>query len=99
MAKMASSCRAWFCTMSRSAPVCVVELAAALDADRLGHGDLDRVDVAPIPDRLEEPVAEAEDGEVLDRLLAQVVVDAVDLVLVEDVADRRGSAFARDARS
>ena len=41
IANMASSCSRWFCTMSRSAPVCVVELAATLDADRLGHGDLD----------------------------------------------------------
>ena len=63
----------------------VVELAAALDADRLGHGDLDRVDVATVPDRLEQAVAEAEDGQVLDRLLAEVVVDPVDLLLVEDL--------------
>ena len=77
----------WFWTMSRIAPVCVVELAAPLHAHRLRHGDLHAVDVAPIPDRLEQAVAEAEDGEVLDRLLAQVVVDAKDLVLVEDGAD------------
>ena len=65
----------------------VVEVAAALDADRLGHRDLDGVDVAPVPDRLEEAVAEAEDGEVLDRLLAEVVIDPIDLVLVEDGGD------------
>ena len=63
----------------------VVELAAALDADRLGDGDLDRVDVPAVPDRLEQAVPEAEDGEVLDGLLAQVMVDPIDLVLVEDV--------------
>ena len=36
--------------------------------------------------RLEEAVGEAEDQDVLHRLLAQVVVDAVDLVLVKDAA-------------
>ena len=65
----------------------VVELAAALDADRLGHRDLHAVDVAAVPDRLEQAVAEAEDGEVLDRLLAEVMVDPIDLVLVEDLGD------------
>ena len=35
----------WFCTMSRSAPALLVVVAAALDADRLGDGDLDVVDV------------------------------------------------------
>ena len=65
----------------------VVELAAALDADRLGHGDLDRVDVAPVPDRLEQPVPEAEDRQVLNRLLAEVVVDPIDLVLGEHLGD------------
>ena len=58
----------------------VVELAAALDADRLGHGDLHRVDVAAVPDRLEEAISEAEDRQVLDRLLAQVMIDPINLV-------------------
>ena len=65
----------------------LVERAAALDADRLGHGDLHVVDVAAVPDRLEDPVAEPEDQQVPDGLLAQVVVDAVDLPLAEDLAD------------
>ena len=45
------------------------------------------VDVAPVPDRLEDAVAEPEDQQVPDRLLAQVVVDPVDLLLAEDLAD------------
>src|SRR5439155_2816630 len=65
----------------------VVELAASLDADRLRHRDLHRVDVAPVPDRLEEAIPEPEDGQVLDCLLPQVVVDAVDLGFAEDFAD------------
>ena len=67
----------------------LVEGAAALDAEVLGHGDLHVVDVAPVPERLEDAVAEAEDEQVADGLLAQVVVDAVDLRLVEDAHDRR----------
>ena len=65
----------------------LVERAAVLDADRLGHGDLHVVDVAPVPERLEDAVAEPEDQQVADGLLAQVVVDAVDLRLAEDLAD------------
>ena len=65
----------------------LVERAAVLDADRLGHGDLHVVDVAPVPERLEDAVAEPEDQQVADRLLAQVVVDAIDLRLAEDLAD------------
>ena len=68
-------------------PGLLVEGAATLDADRLRHGDLDVVDVAPVPERLEDPVAEPEDQQVLHGLLAQVVVDAVDLLLAEDLAD------------
>ena len=65
----------------------LVERAAVLDADRLGHGDLHVVDVAPVPERLEDAVAEPEDQQVADGLLAEVVVDAVDLRLAEDLAD------------
>ena len=65
----------------------LVERAAVLDADRLGHRDLHVVDVAAVPERLEDAVAEPEDQQVADRLLAQVVVDAIDLRLAEDLAD------------
>src|SRR5262245_10058147 len=65
----------------------LVERAAALDADRLGGGDLDVVDVVAIPDRLEDRVAEPQDQDVLDRLFAEVVIDPVDLGLVEVGAD------------
>ena len=62
-----------------------------LDAELLGHGDLDVVDVAAVPDGLEDGVAEAQRQDVLHRLFAQVVVDAEDLVLVE----RRRAAWRR----
>ena len=73
----------------------LVERAAVADADRLGHGDLDVVDVAAIPERLEDAVAEAEDQQVPDGLLAQVVVDAIDLRLAEDLADLAVQALGR----
>ena len=73
----------------------LVERAATLDADRLGHGDLDVVDVAPIPERLEDPVPEPEDQQVPDGLLAEVVVDAIDLRLAEDLADLAVEALGR----
>ncbi len=63
----------------------VVAAAAALHADRLGHGDLHEFDVLLVPQRFEEGVAEAEHQQVLHRLLAQVVVDAVELVLADQL--------------
>ena len=63
----------------------LVEADAVVDREGLGHVDLDVVDVVPVPDGLEEPVGEAEGQDVLRRLLAQEVVDAEDLLLVEDL--------------
>ena len=45
------------------------------------------VDVAAVPEGLEDAVTEAEDQQVADRLLAEVVVDAIDLRLAEDLAN------------
>ena len=66
----------------RASPVVVG--AAPLDADILRHRDLNVIDVASIPDRLEDAVRKAEDHDVLHGLLAEVVVDPVDLRLRED---------------
>ncbi len=65
----------------------LVERPAAFDADGFGRRDLHVVDVVAIPDVLEDAVREAEDEDVLHRLLAQVVIDAEDLVFVEDLVD------------
>ena len=64
----------------------VVVGAALTDAERLRDGDLHVVDPVAVPQRLEEGVGEARDQEVLDALLAEVVVDAEDVGLVEDPA-------------
>src|SRR5438445_5616136 len=66
----------------------LVEAAATLDAEAFRHRDLHALDVVAVPDRLEEGVREAEDEEVLDRLLPEVVVDAEDARLVEDLVQR-----------
>ena len=66
----------------------VVERGPALDRQRLRHVDLHVPDVITVPDRLEQPVREPERQDVVDRLLAQEVVDPEDLRLVEDRVHR-----------
>ncbi len=61
----------------------LVVAGSVLDAQGLGDRDLHVVDVAPVPDGLEDGVGEAEGEDVLDRLFAEVVIDAVDLLLGE----------------
>ncbi len=78
----------------------LVEADAVVDGQRLGHVDLDVVDVVAVPDWLEEAVGEPEGQDVLHRLLAEEVVDAEDLLLVEDLVqhvverDRTGQVGA-----
>ena len=64
-------------------PGLLVEGGSALEPEILGDGDLYVVDQLAVPDGLEDAVAEAQDEHVLDRLLAEVVIDPVDLALVE----------------
>jgi hypothetical protein len=79
----------------------LVERCAAFDAHRLGDGDLHMVDVEARPERLEDPVREPQREHVLHGLLAEVVVDAEDLGLVEVPAElvvqrARGGAVAAE---
>ena len=67
----------------------LVEGRALAQAERLGHVDLDMVDEVAVPDRLEQAVGEAEREDVLRRLLAEEMVDAVDLLLGEDLVQPR----------
>ena len=61
----------------------MIEIAAApFHAHGLGHRDLHVVDIAAVPDGLEDSVGETERHNVLHRLFAQIVVDAVDLLFV-----------------
>jgi hypothetical protein len=66
----------------------LVEVAPVLDPQRLGHRHLDVVDEVVVPDRLEDPVGEAEGDDVLDALLAQVVVDPEHVPLREHGRDQ-----------
>src|SRR5208282_875704 len=42
------------------------------------------VDVAAVPDRLEDAVGETENQDVLNRFLAEIMVDAINLALLKD---------------
>ncbi len=62
----------------------VVELTTTFNAQLLGHGDLHVPYASTSPKWLKQGISETQRDQVLDRLLAQVVVDAIDLVLAED---------------
>ena len=56
------------------------------------HGDLHMINIVVIPDGFEARIGKAEDQHVLDRLFAQVVIDAVELLftdLLEQLAIQR----------
>ncbi len=69
-------------------------LHAPADAEVFRNRDLHVIDRAAPPQRFEQRIGEAQREQVLHRLLAEVMVDAVDLVLGETVAhfiiDRAG---------
>jgi hypothetical protein len=67
--------------------VLVVIVPAVADLLGLGDGDLHVVDRVAVPQGLEQHVGEAQGGQILDRLLAQIVVDAEDLALVDHGGD------------
>src|SRR5262249_57213978 len=61
----------------------IVESTAPLDTEVLRHGDLHALDVLTVPERLQERVGKTEEQHVTHRSLAQVMIDAEDVVLVE----------------
>ena len=65
----------------------VVVTAAQLDSEFLSHGNLHIVDIPPVPDRFENRVRETEDHDVLDRLLAEIVVNTENLGFFEVFAE------------
>ena len=80
----------------------VVEAAAMADVELFIDRDLHMVDVVAIPDRLEHAIGEPQHQNVLDRFLAEVVIDPVDLLLIGDleqfVVERLGRSEARAER-
>ena len=73
----------------------VVEVSAGLYAERLGHGDLDGLDVRPVPQRLEDRVREPQIEDLLDPHLAEVVVDPTQLRLVDVLVQVGGQRPSR----
>ncbi len=67
----------------------VVKAPAPLDTHRLRGGDLHGFDVVPVPQGLEDAVGEAQCENVLHRLLAEVMVDPIDLPLLEHLQNSR----------
>ena len=82
----------WFGTISRSAPACIVIAAARFDADGFGNSNLYVIDVAAVPDRLENSVGKTKCQNVLDGFFSQVVINAVNLFLADAASEVAGSA-------
>ena len=68
----------------------VVVAGARADTDVFSHRNLHGIDVVGLPQRLEHGVREAHRHDVLDGFLAQVVVDAEDILLVKNLRDDVG---------
>ena len=73
----------------------VVVAAAVFEPDVLRHRDLHGVDEVRVPHWLEDRVGETESKDVLNGLLAEVVIDAVDRVLRESLVQRLGEGSGR----
>lgn len=78
----------WFCGTSPERSLVVVPAAAAFDALRLAHGNLDMVDVVAVEQWFKDRIAEPEQQQVLRRLFAEVVIDAVNLVFTAQPVQR-----------
>ena len=61
----------------------VVESASSTDSFLFGDGDLDVVDEVTVPDGFPDGVCKTEVEEILDRFLAEVVVDTEEIGFVE----------------
>src|SRR3989442_1629605 len=66
-----------------------VEPPPSLETEPFRHRDLHALDVMAVPHRLEERVREPEQQEILYRLLAEIMVDAEDALLIEYLMQRR----------
>ena len=73
----------------------VVETAAVVDAEVLGHRHLHGPHVLAIPDPAEHPVREAQVEELVEAELAQEMVDAVELLFLDDAVQFPRQLFCR----
>ena len=60
---------------------------AALQTDGFPHGDLNMINRPGIPERLEHDIAKAQRQQVLHRFLAQIMIDAENLLFGEQGAN------------
>ena len=64
----------------------VVIASPLADTDRFADADFDRFDVVTVPQGLPNGVGETEREQVLNRFLAQIVIDSIDLILAQVLA-------------
>jgi hypothetical protein len=65
----------------------LVEFGAPFHSDGFGYGNLHVVYVVAVPYRLKDAVGEAQDHDVLDRLLTQEAVHPIDLRFRQHLED------------
>jgi hypothetical protein len=70
-------------------PRSLVEPAATLDTHSLSCRDLHMVDMVTVPERLEDAVRKSQHQNVLDRFLAEEMIDPIDLVFGQHLEDLR----------
>ena len=75
----------------------VVVSGTALHTQRFGHRDLHMVDMGGVPHGLEQGIGEAQRHQVLHRLFAEIVIDAVNLRLADNLPDRVIQRLGRSA--
>ena len=61
----------------------IIERASALNSKVFRHSDLYALDLIAVPERFQNRILEAEEDHVVHRPLAEVMVDAEDVLLVE----------------
>ncbi len=66
----------------------LVIASAILYPQALGSGDLHVVNVSSIPKGLKDAVGKAQNNDVLNGFFAQIVIDAINLVFLQDLMDR-----------
>ena len=67
----------------------IVKSAASLDSEFFSHGDLNILDMRAIPDRLQERIRETAVKHVVNRLLAKVMIDTENCLLLESSQQNR----------
>ena len=76
-----------------------IKCGALLDAQTFRSGDLHVIHIITVPERLENAVPEAQHQQVLHRVLAEVVVDAIDLRYLSKTCSTAWLSLRAEARS